>query len=372
MPKVNLKAPQAGNLNAGLSILFGGNPPASGTSQIQQIPIHLIDSNPKQGRWSMNEDELNWLAANIAQVGVLEAVQLMQKPDGRYLLLSGHRRTEGAKRAGLQTVPAIVLPYDETRGDIIFNATNLGQRQTLRPSEKAWAYVDLEEDVSVGNKSTAAIAALTGDNVRMIQRYKRLTALLPPLLERIDAGSIPVFAGVDLSYLSIDEQEMLLTVLKAQEIKKLTGKQAAALHNASLNCEMQEDAILQILKPKPISFPTWLEPQVKAYLKDLEVDSTTVTAEWFKEHEGRCYHGAANDLYKLDCDLKGIILAHKREKVSFTWSRFVAYCRKLHSPVNAALSFAPETFKGLIPDDCDQNSAIEYIRSALKLYNSQK
>lgn len=238
------------NLDAGLSLLFGGIPtPVQNAVTIQQLPIALLDAHPKQGRWSMAEDELNWLAANIAQVGVLDAIQVMQKPDGRYLLLEGHRRTEASRRAGLTTIPAVVLPYNEKQADIIFNASNLGQRHTLRASEKAWAYLDLEQDVADGQKTTAAIASLTGDNARAIQRYKRLTMLAPPLLAGVDSGGIPLFAGVSLSYLSQEEQQTLMTVMDGKPLKKLTLKQADALKDASARETLTAAVIAELLFP---------------------------------------------------------------------------------------------------------------------------
>ena len=232
--KMELHSPRSACAAQDLSLLFGaaGLAPAAG-GQIQQISLDLLDSHPRQGRWHMDDGEINWLAANIAQVGVLQPLQAMQTPSGRYLLLAGHKRREAARRAGLHTVPVIVEPYNEVRGDIIFNATNLGGREHLLPSEKAWAYLDLERDCADRGRTTAAIAQLTGDNVRMIQRYKRLTQLLPPLLARVDEGSIPVFSGEALAALPEEEQQLLIHVMETDGIKKLPLKQAKALQSIS-------------------------------------------------------------------------------------------------------------------------------------------
>lgn len=255
--KMSLKTAAADhqNLNDGLSLLFGASTPSpnSEESSITQIPIALIDTHPKQGRWSMNEDELNWLASNIAQVGVLDPILVMQKPNGRYLLLAGHRRREGALRAGLEKIPAIVEPYDEQRAEIIFNATNLGQRSKLRPSEKAFAYVDLEAAVKDGKKTTAAIAKLTGDNLREIQRYKRLTLLTADLLNLVDNGQIPMYAGVDLADLCGEEQVALFSVLSEHHKFKVSLKQAAELKDASADGPLDESGVENILFPeKPV------------------------------------------------------------------------------------------------------------------------
>jgi ParB family chromosome partitioning protein len=255
MASIKIKAAAASASNADLSMLFGaaGMPVAAGGSgQIQDVPLDKLDRHPKQGRWHMDEDEINWLANNIAENGILQPICVMPEPNGRYLLLAGHKRTEAAKRAGLKTAPAIVEPYDETRGDIIFNATNLGGREKLLPSEKAWAYVDLEADCHAGSKTTAALAELTGDNVRMIQRYKRLTQLTPELLELVNKECIPVFAGVELSYLAEEEQTSLYNVLVYHNSEKVSLKQAAALKASSLQATLTDASIEDILFPSSL------------------------------------------------------------------------------------------------------------------------
>lgn len=246
-----LKLAQTNQLDKGLELLFGGNMQTDKTDGVRSIPLSLIDDHPNQKRWSMNEDELNWLTNNIASVGVLEPLQLMLKPDGRYLALAGHRRKTAAGRAGLTEVPAVVRPYNEQQATIIFNATNLGQRQTLRPSEKAYAYKDLERAVGYGGRTTAAIAALTGDNLRMIQRYKRLLQLEPALLAMVDEGSIPATAGEKLASLERDEQTALLAVIEQCGRQKISLSQAAKLQkmSADRNGKMTQKDIRAVLSP---------------------------------------------------------------------------------------------------------------------------
>jgi ParB family chromosome partitioning protein len=255
MASIKIKTAAASASNADLSMLFGaaGMPAATASgAQIQEVPLDKLDKHPKQGRWHMDEDEINWLANNIAKNGILQPICVMPEPNGRYLLLAGHKRTEAAKRAGLKTAPAIVEPYDETRGDIIFNATNLGGREKLLPSEKAWAYVDLEADCHNGSKTTAALAELTGDNVRMIQRYKRLTQLTPQLLDLVDKECIPVFAAVELSYITAEEQECLCNVLGYHGSNKISLKQATALKESSLQATLTDARIEEVLFPSSL------------------------------------------------------------------------------------------------------------------------
>lgn len=251
MAKLNLKTAASMGMTDALDALFGTSI-AKEANEVADVSLDKIDQHPKQSRWSMNEDELNWLASNIEQVGILEPVHLMPKAEGRYLLLAGHRRCEAAKRIKMTKVPAIIHPYNEQRADIIFNATNLGQRQELRPSEKAFAYTDLEKACANGRKSSSAIAELTGDNVRAIQRYKRLTLLHELLLQHVDCKDIPVFAGEALSYLSNEEQTALCNLLGERGRWKLSLTQAQALKEASAEAEgdLSEDDIKNILCPQ--------------------------------------------------------------------------------------------------------------------------
>ena len=251
MAKLNLKTAASMGMTDALDALFGTSI-AKEANEVADVSLDKIDQHPKQSRWSMNEDELNWLASNIEQVGILEPVHLMPKAEGRYLLLAGHRRCEAAKRIKMTKVPAIIHPYNEQRADIIFNATNLGQRQELRPSEKAFAYTDLEKACANGRKSSSAIAELTGDNVRAIQRYKRLTLLHELLLQHVDCKDIPVFAGEALSYLSNEEQTALCNLLGERGRWKLSLTQAQALKEASAEAEgdLSEDDIKKILCPQ--------------------------------------------------------------------------------------------------------------------------
>lgn len=371
--KLNLSsaAPQ-NRVDAGLAMLFGKTATDTETAaqRLETIPLALLDAHPHQSRWSMNEDELNWLANNVAQVGVLEPVNVMQKPDGRYLLLAGHRRREAAKCAGLTEIPALVEPYNEARADIIFNATNLGQRQHLRPSEKAYAYLDLENAVGSTGKTTAAIAELTGDNVRMIQRYKRLTALVPELMARVDENSIPVFAGEALASLNTEEQTALVNVLEENEIKKVSLKQAKELQTAASNAadDLTEDDILSVFCPPP--YPDWLADMVKVFLEWQKLTLHTVSVEWLKENLGRHQAGGGNIDLDFATSLKGIVFTRHSQRVEMTWARFVAYCRSLIPADEKPLSIYRADVAKYIPAEITGDTeTMQYIVQALKYWS---
>lgn len=368
--KLNLAATtQQNKINTGLALLFGSSEPAA--KRLESVSLDALDAHPHQSRWSMNEDELNWLTNNIAQVGVLEPVNVMQKPDGRYLLLAGHRRCEAARRAGLTEIPALIEPYNEARADIIFCATNLGQRQHLRPSEKAYAYLDLENAVGNTGKTTAAIAELTGDNVRMIQRYKRLTALVPELLARVDDDRIPVYAGEALASLNAEEQASLVNVLEENEIKKVSLKQAKELQAAAANAtdDLSPDEILAVFCPPP--YPDWLAGMVKKFLDWHKLTPHTVSAEWLKENLGRHQAGGGNIDLDFAISLKGIVFTHHSQRVEMTWARFVAYCRSLSPADEKPITVYRSEIAQYIPSEADETAAMQVIIEALRFWQQR-
>lgn len=370
--KLNLStATHQNRVDAGLAMLFGKTASAAeaAVQRLESIPLALLDAHPHQSRWSMNEDELTWLTNNVAQVGILEPVKAMQKPDGRYLLLAGHRRREAAKRAGLTEIPALIEPYNEARADIIFNATNLGQRQHLRPSEKAYAYLDLENAVGSTGKTTAAIAELTGDNVRMIQRYKRLTALVPELLARVDDGRIPVFAGEALASLNAEEQTALVNVLEENEIKKISLKQAKELQTAASNAvdDLTENDILSIFCPPP--YPDWLADMAKVFLDCYKLTPHTVSIEWLKGTLSKSHAGACQEKLHYETSPKGIAFTDHNQRVEMTWARFVAYCRAMvpadEKPLTVYRSDLTQYIPAEVTSDVDM---MQYIVEALKYW----
>ena len=368
--KLNTSAMQHSNLDTGLAMLFGGSTPTTG-QQLENIPINMIDTHPNQHRWSMNEDELNWLTNNIAQVGVLQPVSTMKKPDGRYLLLAGHRRKLAAARAGLTEIPALVEPYDEARADIIFNATNLGQRQHLRPSEKAFAYLDLERAVGSTKKTPAAIAELTGDNVRMIQRYKRLTMLLPELIEMVDSDAIPVFAGEALASLNSEEQAALLTVMGDNDIKKISLKQAKELQTASTNAtdDLSEDEILAVFRPA--DYPDWLSDMVMKFLELYKQTPRHVDVECLKNELGKNWTGVGDTETDVTTSPKGIQFRSRKndQSVSFTWAKFEAYCRSLAPTDEKPMALYRSELGSYIPSTLKtEQETMDYIVQALRYW----
>lgn len=219
--------------------------------QLMQLPLHILD--PWQGANGQPQpfkpytpEKLTELAESIRQNGVIEAISVRTKPDGRMEILAGHNRVAAAKLAGLQTVPAIVQKLDDDAAEILLVDSNLKHREKLLPSEKARAYKMLLEarkrqgqrtdltSVQIEQKlnSREEVAAKAGESASAIQRYIRLTYLIDPLLDMVDTGKPGFAAGVDLSFLSRREQEDLLRVMQEEE-KVPNGAQAKALKKAS-------------------------------------------------------------------------------------------------------------------------------------------
>ena len=183
---------------------------------------------------------------SIAQFGVLTPLIARPKEDGTYEIISGHRRVHAAELAGLTKVPVVVREMDDDTATCLMVDSNL-QRETILPSERAFAYkMKLEAfkhqgertDLTLGQvvpkfkRSTEEIAEGTGESYKQVQRYIRLTNLIPELLDLVDRKKISFNPAVELSYLKPEEQEMFLEAMdycqtapslsQAQRMKKLS------------------------------------------------------------------------------------------------------------------------------------------------------
>ncbi len=183
-------------------------------------------------------DELQDLANSIKRNGVQQPIIVRPMGD-KYQILAGHNRTEAAKLANLKMIPAIVRDVDEATAMLIVVDTNLNQRQEMKPSQKAHAY-QLRNDVIASQgksnkKSTAEIAEMTGENLRQVQRFLRLNQLDSDLLTMVDSERLSVRAGVNLSYLSSDQQKEVFVFLSENPTVPLQIPESEALKNASQN-----------------------------------------------------------------------------------------------------------------------------------------
>ena len=216
--------------------------------QVQQIPLSEIRPF-KNHPFKVTDDEfMQQTIDSIMQVGVLNPAIIRPAPEGGYEMVAGHRRLHAADLAGLKTIPAIVRNLDDDEAVILMVDSNL-QRETISPMERAQAYkmklealkhqgkrVDLTCD-QVGHKldskkSIQKVAEDAGESKTQVQRYIRLTELLPEVQKKVDSKEIAFSPAVELSYLTHDEQKQFLDAMdysqntpslsQAQRLKKLS------------------------------------------------------------------------------------------------------------------------------------------------------
>ena len=237
--------------------------------QVQQIPLSEIRPF-KNHPFKVTDDELmQQTIDSIMQVGVLNPAIIRPAPEGGYEMVAGHRRLHAADLAGLKTIPAIVRNLDDDEAVILMVDSNL-QRETISPMERAQAYkmklealkhqgkrVDLTCD-QVGHKldskkSIQKVAEDAGESKTQVQRYIRLTELLPEVQKKVDSKEIAFSPAVELSYLTCDEQKQFLDAMdysqntpslsQAQRLKKLSreGKCTKEAMRSIMSEEKKED-----------------------------------------------------------------------------------------------------------------------------------
>ena len=241
-------------------------------TRLMQLPLTILDpwqsaDRERQPFKAYTDAKLQELAESIKQHGVIEAICVRPKADGRMEIIAGHNRVAAARLVGLATVPAIVQQLDDAQAAIMLVDSNLQHRETLLPSEKAFAYkLRLESMKRQGQRTdltscqfgtklrTDKILAQDADeSARTIQRYIRLTHLIPALLDMVDNGKPGFAAAVDLSFLGQDEQTTLLEVMEQKHVKAPNGAQAKVLRKASADSTtgLTAEDILQVLRPVP-------------------------------------------------------------------------------------------------------------------------
>ena len=216
----------------------------SGLPKIYDIPLTEIDDFPDHPFQVRMDEDMDQLVESVKSRGIITPITLRQKEDGRYEIISGHRRRKACELAGLEMVPAEIKELTRDEAIILMVESNL-QRSVILPSEKAFAYkmrldamkrlgqrTDLDGTSrpvgakSRDNRSDEQLADAVEDSARQISRYIRLTELAPELLEMVDEGKIAMRPAVELSYLNEIEQQDLLP---AMEIADATPSHAQAI-----------------------------------------------------------------------------------------------------------------------------------------------
>ena len=215
--------------------------------QVQQIPIGELFPFKNHPFKVLDDESMQRTVESVEQYGVLSPLIARPRPEGGYEIISGHRRQHAAQLAGLDALPVIVRQMDDDAAVLLMVDSNL-QRENILPSERAFAYkMKLEalknqgarSDLTcgqfghklIGAKARDIVADESGDNARNVQRFIRLTSLIPELLDMVDEKKIAFNPAVELSYLDESQQRDFLEAMKdtqnapslsqAQRLKKL-------------------------------------------------------------------------------------------------------------------------------------------------------
>ena len=192
-------------------------------SKIRDIPLELIDDFPDHPFKVRDDEDMIQLVESVKERGVITPATVRQKEDGRYELISGHRRKRACELAGFEALRCEVVDLDRDAATVLVVESNY-QRSQILPSEKAFAYKmrleamkrqagrpSKDNLVPVGlNFSRVELSEQSGESQTQIQRYIRLTNLVPELLDLVDEGKIKMRPAVELSYLDEDSQRAVV------------------------------------------------------------------------------------------------------------------------------------------------------------------
>ncbi len=231
--------------------------------RIQDIPLLEIDDFPDHPFHVRLDADMDELVQSVKERGIITPITLRQKEDGRYEIVSGHRRRKACELAGLDTVKAEVKDLSRDEAIILMVESNL-QRTTILPSEKAFAYkmrleamnrqgqrTDLTSD-PLGQKlkgkySVEILAEGSSDSKTLVQRFIRLTNLLPDLLSKVDEGKIAMRPAVEISYLAENEQQSLLDSIESEDSTP-SYAQALKMRRFSQEGNLTDEVILSIME----------------------------------------------------------------------------------------------------------------------------
>ncbi len=274
-------------------------------SKIREIPILEIDEFPDHPFKVLMDEDMEQLVDSVRRSGVMTPATVRQKEDGRYELISGHRRKKACELAGLETLKCEVKELTRDEAIIVMVESNL-QRTTILPSEKAFAYKmrleamkrqagrppkDNSSPLGTHLRSDAELAEKVGESRNQIQRYIRLTELVPEILQMVDERQIAFRPAVEISYLSEEQQYTLLEAMGyndatpslAQAIKMKKFMQEGKLTDGVIQSIMQEE------KPNQKEKPTFKDERItklipKSIPRGQETDFVIKALEFYNRH----------------------------------------------------------------------------------------
>lgn len=231
--------------------------------KVLEVPLTEIDDFPEHPFQVKNDESMQSMVESVKAVGIQTPAIARQKEDGRYELVSGHRRKMAAVMAGLEAMPLIVRELSRDEAIIAMVDANL-QRETILPSEKALSYrmkqgamkrqgqrTDLTSSPVArklsGKETAEIIGEQTGDSKDQVYRYIRLTELIPPIMQMVDEGKIAFRPAVEISYLLKSEQTSLLETMECEDATPSLA-QAIKIKQFSQGGKLNEDVIFSIMQ----------------------------------------------------------------------------------------------------------------------------
>lgn len=264
----------------------------------KNININLLipfENHPFKKRDGIEQKEL---VESIAQNGVLEPIIVRSFPAGKYEIISGHRRVEACKELGITEVPATIKEMSKDEATIAMVDSNI-HREHLLPSEKAFAYKMKLEAIKHQGKTYGQVVHKSRDEIsdtesgRQIQRYIRLTYLIPELLKLVDDGRIAFTPAVELSFLSENEQEILLNEIKYTDATPSLS-QAQRLRRLSEEDNFFVDTVFAVLseeKPNQKEQVKFKTEDIRKYFPknytslDMQKTIITLLEKWHRQRE---------------------------------------------------------------------------------------
>ena len=268
--------------------LFSTDESRADAQQERVVELPLAELHPFRNHpfKVLDDEKMADTAQSIREHGVLVPAIVRPREEGGYEIVAGHRRHFASQIAGLDTMPAIIRDLDDDAATIIMVDSNL-QRETLLPSERAWAYkmkLDAMKrqgkrtDLTCGQvghkseKSVMRVADEAGESVKQVQRFIRLTELIPPLLDMVDERKIAFNPAVELSYLKPEEQIELLDAMDSEQATPSLS-QAQRLKKFSLEGHLSIDVMRAIMSEE----------------KKGELDRITLTGDKVNKYFPRSY-----------------------------------------------------------------------------------
>lgn len=305
----------------------------AGLEKIREIPLNQLVPFKDHPFKVIDDESMMDTVQSIREHGILLPLIARPMPDSKYEIVSGHRRSHAGKLAGLETVPVIVRELDDDAAVILMVDSNL-QRENILPSERAFAFkmkleamkhqgqrADLTSG-QVGQKlkwSVAMVANQSGDSIKQVQRYIRLTELLPELLDLVDERKFAFNSAVEVSHLNPEEQGWLAETIDSEQSTPSLS-QAQRLKRFSQDGKLTEDMVLAIMseQKKPETERVVLQSrQISQYFspsatpKEME---TSILSMLDTAKEWRSYFPEDNTLDDVNRRMRKVLEGMKRTK----------------------------------------------------------